>query len=229
MIFGVDYYPEHWEKAEWKQQADLMKEGGFNTVRMGEFAWKLFEPREGEFDFSFLDEAIGILAKRDIKVILGTPTAAPPKWLVNKYDVLLRDRYGRKRNWGSRREYCANSDVYQVLSKKIVRKMAEHYKDNKHVVGWQIDNEFGCHGTTRCYCETCRQKFGVWLKEKYGTIENLNKTWGTVFWGLDFDSFEDIILPGYNACEGETWANPAHNPSLDLEYRRFKDNRCRCQ
>ena len=221
MIFGVDYYPEHWEKSEWEKQAELMKEGRFNTVRMGEFAWKLFEPREGEYDFSFLDEAIEILEKRDIKVILGTPTAAPPKWLVNKYDVLLRDRYGRKRGWGSRREYCANNVDYQELSEKIVRRMAEHYKDNKNVIGWQIDNEFGCHGTTRCYCETCRQKFAGWLKEKYGTIENLNKTWGTTFWSLDFDSFEDMILPGYNACEGETWANPSHNPSLDLEYRRF--------
>ena len=221
MIFGVDYYPEHWDRTEWEHQADLMKEGGFNTVRMGEFAWKLFEPQEGIYDFSLLDDAIGILEKRGIQVILGTPTAAPPKWLVNKYDVLLRDRYGRKRSWGSRREYCANSADYQRLSEKIVRKMAEHYRDNKNVIGWQIDNEFGCHGSTRCYCENCRKQFGEWLREKYGTIDNLNKTWGTVFWGLDFDSFEDLILPGYNACEGETHANPAHNPSLELEYRRF--------
>ena len=97
MIFGVDYYPEHWDRTEWEQQADLMKEGGFNTVRMGDFAWKLFEPQEGEYDFSFLDESISILEKRGIQVILGTPTAAPPQWLVKKYDVLLRDRYGRKR------------------------------------------------------------------------------------------------------------------------------------
>ena len=109
MIFGVDYYPEHWDKSEWKKQAALMKEGGFNTVRMGEFAWKLFEKNEGEFDFSFLDEAIEILAEYGIKAILGTPTAAPPKWLVNKYDVLQRDKYGREKGWGARRECCANS------------------------------------------------------------------------------------------------------------------------
>ena len=81
MIFGVDYYPEHWNRDEWESQAKLMKEGGFNTVRMGEFAWKLFEKKEGGFDFSFFDDAIEILAKYDIKTILGTPTAAPPKWL----------------------------------------------------------------------------------------------------------------------------------------------------
>ncbi|MBO5351692.1 MAG: beta-galactosidase [Lachnospiraceae bacterium] len=221
MVFGVDYYPEHWDKKEWRKQAALMKEGGFNTVRMGEFAWKLFEPQEGVYDFDWLEEVIGILAEHEIKVVLGTPTAAPPKWLVNKYDVLLRDRYGRKREWGSRREYCANNPDYQEQSEKIVRKMAEFFKDNKNVIGWQIDNEFGCHGTTRCYCEHCRKQFGDWLKKKYGSIESLNDTWGTVFWGLDFDSFEDMILPGYNACEGETNPNPAHNPSLELEYRRF--------
>lgn len=221
MIFGVDYYPEHWEKNEWEAQADLMKAGGFNTVRMGEFAWKLFEPVEGKFNFSFLDEVMDILAKRDIKVILGTPTAAPPKWLVNKYDVLLRDRYGRKRQWGSRRECCANSREYQEASLKIVTEMAKHYKDHPSVIGWQIDNEFGCHNSTRCYCENCRREFGNWLEKKYGTIDNLNKKWGTNFWSLGFDSFEDMILPGYNACEGETWMNPAHNPSLELEYRRF--------
>ena len=221
MIFGVDYYPEHWDRSEWEEQAKLMREGNFNTVRMGEFAWKLFEKREGEFDFSLLDEAIEVLAKYGIKTILGTPTAAPPKWLVNKYDVLQRDRYGRIRAWGSRRSCCANSPEYRERSRIIVEKMAEHYRDNPHVVGWQIDNEFGCHNSTRCYCENCRREFGRWLSERYSSIEELNKKWGMVFWSLDLDSFDDIVLPGYNSCEGELVQNPAHNPSLDLEYRRF--------
>ncbi len=221
MIFGVDYYPEHWDKCEWESQARLMKEGGFNTVRMGEFGWKLFEKKEGEFDFSLLDESIEILAKEGIAVILGTPTAAPPKWLVDNYDVLQHDRYGREESWGSRRECCANSPDYIEKSRAIVEAMAAHYKNNKNVIAWQIDNEFGCHGSTRCYCENCRKSFAKWLENKYTTIENLNKTWGNVFWSLDYDSFDEIILPGYNACEGERNPNPAHNPSLDLEYRRF--------
>ncbi len=224
MIFGVDYYPEHWDKSEWETQAALMKEGGFNTVRMGEFAWKLFEKSEGEFDFSFLDEAIEILAKCGVKTILGTPTAAPPKWLVNKYDVLQRDKYGRKKGWGARRECCANNPDYIEKSKIIVNEMAKHYADNKNVIAWQIDNEFGCHASTHCYCEHCRREFAAWLKEKYGTIENLNEKWGNVFWSLDYDSFDDMILPAYNSCEptsGNLWS---HNPALDLEYRRFSSD-----
>lgn len=224
MIFGVDYYPEHWDKSEWETQAALMKEGGFNTVRMGEFAWKLFEKSEGEFDFSFLDDAIEILAKYGVKTILGTPTAAPPKWLVNKYDVLQRDKYGRKKGWGARRECCANNPDYIEKSKTIVNEMAKHYANNKNVIAWQIDNEFGCHASTHCYCEHCRKEFAEWLKEKYGTIENLNEKWGSVFWSLDYDSFDDIILPAYNSCEPTSGSLWSHNPALDLEYRRFSSD-----
>lgn len=221
MIFGVDYYPEHWDRSEWESQARLMKEGGFNTVRMGEFAWKLMEREEGSFDFSLLDEAIEILAKEGVRTILGTPTAAPPKWLVDRYDVVMRDKYGRRRGFGARRECCANHPDYLEKSRVIVEKMAEHYKDNPHIIAWQIDNEFGCHTSTRCYCEHCRRKFGEWLKERYGTIENLNRKWGNVFWSLEYDSFEDVILPAYNSCEGTYGDLYSHNPGLDLEYRRF--------
>lgn len=221
MIFGVDYYPEHWDRAEWEEQARLMREGGFNTVRMGEFAWGLFEKNEGKFDFSLLDEAIEVLAKEGIKVILGTPTAAPPKWLVNKYDIVQRDKYGRKKEWGARREGCGNNPDYIKLSERIVREMARHYKDNPNVTAWQIDNEFGCHGSARCYCEHCRRAFGRWLSEKYGSIDDLNKKWGSVFWSLNYASFDDIILPAYNSCEGTYGDLMSHNPALDLEFRRF--------
>ena len=221
MIYGACYYPEHWDRSEWESHAELMREAGFNTVRMADFAWKIMEPEEGRFDFSLFDDAIELLAKYGIKTILCTPTAGPPKWVVNKYDILMRDRYGRKEGWGSRREGCANSADYRRLSVRIAEEMAKHFASNENVIAWQIDNEFGCHSSTHCYCESCRRAFGGWLEKKYGTIENLNKKWGTVFWSLDFDSFDDIILPAYNSCEPENAHQWSHNPSLDLEYRRF--------
>lgn len=221
MIFGACYYPEHWDRSEWKHHAELMREAGFNTIRTGDFAWGVMEPEEGKFDFSFLDDAIGILAKEGIKVILCTPTAGPPKWLANQYDILQRDRYGRSKNWGSRREGCANSPDYRRRSVAIAEAMAKHFDDDPNVIAWQIDNEFGCHASARCYCENCRRAFSKWLERKYGTIENLNRTWGTVFWSLQYSSFEDIILPVYNSCEPENAHSWSHNPTLDLEYRRF--------
>lgn len=221
MIFGVDYYPEHWDRDEWEAQAALMEEAGFNTVRMAEFGWKIMEKKEGEYDFSLFDEAMEILAGHGIKTVLGTPTAAPPKWLADDYDVLQKDKYGRVRQWGSRRECCANSPDYLKKSKAIVEKMAEHYKDNPNVAGWQIDNEFGCHGSARCFCEHCRQAFIQWLKGRYSSIEELNHRWGTAFWSLDYDSFDEIILPAYSSCDSLFGENKNHNPALELEYFRF--------
>lgn len=224
MIFGADYYPEHWDKSEWKEHAKLMKKCNMNVVRIAEFAWGRLETEEDKFDFSWLDEIIDILAAEGVKVILGTPTAAPPKWLVNKYDVYMRDKYGRPRGYGSRRECCSNNFHYIVRSKIIVEKLAERYGNNPNVIAWQIDNEFGCHGSTRCYCEHCRRTFAAWLEDKYGNIDKLNKLYGTVFWSQEYSSFNDVILPAYTSCEGTYGDRWAHNPSLDMDFYRFSSD-----
>lgn len=224
MLFGADYYPEHWDKSEWRKQAQLMHKGNLNTVRIAEFSWGRLEPSEGEFDFSWLDEAIEILAENGIKVILGTPTATPPKWLVNKYDIYQRDKYGRQRGYGSRRECCANNFHYKHMSNIIVEKLAEHYGKNPNVIAWQIDNEFGCHASARCYCPHCKREFAKWLGNCYKDIDELNRRYGTVFWSQEYDSFEDVILPAYTSCEGTYGDRWAHNPSLDLDFYRFSSD-----
>lgn len=224
MVFGADYYPEHWDKSEWKEHIQLMLEANLNTVRIAEFAWSRIEPEENKFDFSWLDEIIDMLAGNGIKVILGTPTAAPPKWLVNKYDVFMRDKYGRIRGYGSRRECCSNNPDYITRSKIIVEKLAERYGSNPNVAAWQADNEFGCHGSTRCYCEYCRRKFAQWLENRYGSIDELNKKYGTVFWSQEYSSFNDVILPAYTSCEGTHSDSWAHNPSLDMDFYRFSSD-----
>lgn len=221
MIFGADYYPEHWDRTEWKKQARQMRECNFNTVRIAEFAWSRLEPQEGVFDFSWLDEIIDILASEGIRVILGTPTAAPPKWLVNKYDILMRDKYGRARGYGSRRECCSNNTYYIERSRAVVEKMAERYGKNPNVSAWQIDNEFGCHGSTHCFCDHCKREFAKWLEKKYRTIDELNSRYGTVFWSQEYADFEDVILPAYTSCEGDCGDTRSHNPALELDFYRF--------
>jgi len=215
MYFGCDYYPEHWPEERWEEDARMMKEAGFNVVRMGEFAWSKLEPKEGQFDFTWLDKAIEILGRYNIKTILGTPTAAPPPWLAKKYPEILRvDKQGIRTSFGGRRSYCPNSSVYHTYSQKIVSKMAEHYKDNENVVGWQIDNEFGGDREKGlCYCKQCARSFRKWLRNKYETIDKLNQEWGTVFWSQIYTEWDEIPVPR----ELET----AHNPSLLLDYRRF--------
>lgn len=225
MYFGAAYYPEHWPRERWARDAQLMKEANFNVVRMAEFAWSKLEPEEGRYDFSWLDEAIEIMAAHGIKTVLGTPTATPPKWLMDKYpEIYMRDRFGQVRGFGSRRHYCYNSPIYREYTKKIVWKMAEHYGNNPNVIGWQIDNEFGCQDTGQCYCENCRRAFIAWLKKKYGSLEELNKTWGTVFWSQTYTDWEQIILPTYCVCENSDPNIHGHNPGLLLDFYRFSSD-----
>ncbi len=221
MRMGADYYPEHWERERWETDAGLMKEIGFNTVRMAEFAWSKMEKRRGEFHFEWLDDAIETLGKEDIRVVLCTPTATPPKWLCDEKDICQRDGYGMKRDFGSRRHYCYNNTDYHAETERIVTEMIKHYKNNPSVIAWQIDNEFGCHETTRCYCSHCSRMFKKWLESKYETIEKLNEEWGLVFWGQTFNRFEEVELPTYTVMENPNKREFPHNPGLLLDFARF--------
>lgn len=208
--FGVDYYPEHWPEARWATDAQMMQEIGVNTVRLAEFAWSNLEPREGRFDFSWMDRAIDLLAEHDIRIILGTPTASPPPWLMKKDKTLFLVREdGVRLPFGHRREYCPSHPTYHEHTKAIVAAMAEHYQDNPNVIGWQIDNEFG----DRCYCAICRERFQAWLKDTYSSLETLNNGWGTVFWSHVYNDWSEIPIPLSTA--------PSHNPGLALDFKRF--------
>lgn len=212
--FGVDYYPEHWPEERWETDALLMKEMGIQMVRMAEFSWHKMEPEEGKYDFSWLDAVIGLLGKQGIYTILGTPTAAPPAWLVCKYpEVLPVDRDGNRKHFGGRHHTCHSSLRYREKVTGIVTAMAEHFKDNPYVIGWQIDNELGNSHDHLCFCDSCQTHFRKWLQEKYETVENLNRGWGTAFWSQEYNAFEEISAPKTTAA-GE-------NPSAMLDWKLF--------
>ncbi|NLV74825.1 MAG: hypothetical protein GXY52_09125 [Chloroflexi bacterium] len=200
----------------WETDARLMQEAGLNVVRMGEFAWSLFEPHQGEYHWDWLDRAIETLTARGIQCVLGTPTAAPPAWLCAAYpDIMLWERNGHPLTFGERRQYCPTSPTYRRLSREITRVMAEHYADNPAVIGWQLDNEFGCHHA-RCYCGQCRAAFQIWLQARYGTLEALADAWGTHFWSHDYSSWSQIPVP--------LDSTGVSNPSLELDYWRFSSD-----
>ena len=210
MYVGVDFYPEHWPRKLWNRYASLMRKANFNIVRLAEFAWVLMEPQEGCFDFAWLDEALAILGKGGISVILGTPTAVMPAWVARKYpDCLATQKNGQRIEWGVRKNNCFSSPTYRLLSQRITRAMAEHFAAAPNVIGWQSDNEFG---DPVCYCDTCREGFHDWLVNKYKTLEKLNAAWGTHFWGQRFGQWCEIPLP----------IDPdGANPSLYLDWRRY--------
>jgi beta-galactosidase len=208
--YGADYYPEHWPEERWSEDARLMAAASFNVVRLAEFTWSLMEPKEGQFDFDWLDRAIAILDEHGIAVILGTPTAAPPPWLMSQDEALfLVDQDGRRLTYGLRREYCPNNPKYHQYTTRIVSKMVAHYVDNPAVIGWQIDNEFG----NRCYCDICGGKFQEWLQARYGDLDTLNQKWGTIFWSHLYTDWSQIPVPLTTAR--------SHNPGLALDYKRF--------
>ena len=166
MYIGVDYYPEHWPEERWETDLQMMKEAGFNIVRVAEFSWVLFEPEEGKFDFTWLDRWLELANKYDIKVIVGTPTAIMPAWLARKYpEALSLKANGQRTTWGGRRHNCFSNAEFGRLADRVVAKLGEHYAHHPQVVGWQIDNELGGND---CRCDECRHGFQKWLKTRYG-------------------------------------------------------------
>ncbi len=218
-MIGVDYYPEHWDSdlKSLPQMANdliIMKENSIELIRVGEFAWAVFEANEGEYDFTLLDKLFELTQKIGIKVILCTPSATPPAWLIRKHpEILQQDDRGHDRGFGSRRHYCYNSQVYKDYVEKIVRLLAQRYGQMENLYAWQIDNEFGCEDTTYCYCKKCDRAFQKYLEEKYERIEDLNRDWGCVFWSQSYNEFSQIETPK------KTNATP--NPHQILDFYRF--------
>lgn len=212
MKIGVIYYPEQWDRSLWEADADLMQKTGVKLVRMAEFAWGNLEPEEGVFTFDWLDEAVDIMASRGMEVVLCTPTHSPPLWLFEKYpDAMMITKEGMRAQLGTRGKRCVNNEAIRFYSQRIIEKMTQHYANNKAVVAWQIDNETSAQD---CTCETCREKFRGWLKNKYGTLEAVNRAFKPV-WSLQYTSWDQITPPlgDYPNCN--------YNPAYILDYNRF--------
>jgi beta-galactosidase len=211
---GADYYPEHWPEDRWETDLQMMQDAGFNIVRVGEFSWVLFEPEEGKYDFDWLDRWLALAKKHNVRVILGTPTAIMPAWMARKYpEALQLNANGQRTVWGGRRNNCFSDEDFRKRADGIVRAMAEHYAHNPSVIGWQVDNELG---SADCRCEKCRKNFQDWLRRKYGGLAELNRAWGTHFWGQRYGDWAEIPIPDDRIGE---WA--ISNPSACLDWQRF--------
>ena len=224
MFFGVDYYPEQWvfpyagtadnPEGAWERDAELMAQAGINVVRIGEFSWGLCEPEAGQYDFLWLRRVMDIMEQHDIKVVLGTPTAAPPIWLAKKHpEILPIDEYGRVKHEGTRRAVCFNNDIYWNTSKRLVENMAKALGDHPQLIAWQIDSGLGGHQTEWSFNEDSRLEWQNWLKLKYETVERLNDCLGLRYCGQMVSSFDEVPMPMY--------APTAHNPALLLDWNRF--------
>ncbi|MGY6498239.1 MAG: beta-galactosidase [Microcella sp.] len=214
--FGGDYNPEQWPREVWDEDIALMKEAGVNLVTLGVFSWALLEPREGEFDFEWLDDIVNRLHLAGIDIDMATATASPPPWFAVGYpDSLPVDEYGLTYWPGSRQHYSPSSLDYRRLASRLAGKMAERYGSHPAVVMWHINNEYGCH-VAHCYSDGSARAFRRWLAARYGTIDALNDAWGTAFWSQRYTDFEQILPPR----KAPTWRNPGQQ----LDFARFSSD-----
>lgn len=205
---GVSWYPEQWPEERWGVDLDLMQRAGVTVVRVGEFAWARMEPSDGRFDFDWLDRAIAAAARRGIRVVVGTPTAAPPIWLTEAHaDVLRVNEDGSVEGHGERRQFSFASATYRRYAHRIAERLGARYGRNPDVVGWQIDNEIGVPSFDR----EAKARWADWLRARYQTVDALNRRWTTMYWSQRYDRFDQVPLR----------STGAQNPALLLDFRRF--------
>lgn len=211
-VTGAYYYPEHWDESQWERDFRKMREMGFEFTHFAEFAWAQLEPEEGRYDFSWLDRAVELAAKYDLKVIMCTSTATPPVWLSRKYpEILLKNEDGTVLDHGARQHASFSSPLYRKLSYRMIEQLAKHYGNDPRIIGWQLDNEPAVQFD---YNAAAQQGFRDFLRKKYtGNIRLLNEAWGTSFWSEVYASFDEITLPK----RAQMFMN--HHQILD--YRRF--------
>lgn len=218
IYIGAAYYPEMWEESELEKDVERCKSLGVNTLRVAEFAWGKMEPREGEFDFSWLERVVDKLYENGINTVMCTPSATPPRWLLNKYPetrMVMHDLI--RADVSSRCHTCKTSAVMREKNRIIVTEMAKAFAGHKGIIGWQIDNEIFPY-SNGCYCENCKAAFREWLKGKFGSIEALNQAWGMTRWSLCYDGFADIEPPYPNQ-----WRHPSLRKAWhDFQCRQIK-------
>jgi beta-galactosidase len=211
IITGVYYYPEHWDESQWDRDFKKIAELGFEFVHMSEFAWAQLEPKEGSYDFAWLDRAVALADKYHLKCILCTSTATPPVWLTRKYpEILVTNEDGTRLDHGARQHASFTNPTYRELSMKMIAELGRHYGQDKRVIGWQLDNEPAVQFD---YSPTAEAQFQEFLRLKYSNINDLNKAWGTAFWSQVYSDFSEITLP--------KTAMMFMNPHQILDYRRF--------
>lgn len=216
LMYGGDYNPDQWPEEVWSEDVRLMREAGVNLVSLGIFAWSRLEPKEGTFNFEWLDRIMNMLHEGGVSVDLATATASPPPWLSHAHPEMLPVLADGVRLWpGGRQHYCPSSPIYRDATRRLVDALATRYAKHPALVMWHVGNEFACH-VPACYCDVSAHAFREWLKQRYGSLEELNRAWGTDFWSQRYSSWEEILPPRRTP----TWPNPTQQ----LDFMRFSSD-----
>lgn len=224
ILYGGDYNPNQWTKDIWQEDMRIFKDAHINTATINVFSWAKIQPSEHEYNFDELDEIVDMLSKENYDIVFATSTAALPGWMVRKYpEVMFTDYEGRQHKFGGRHNACPNSFVFKHYARELAYKLAERYADNPHVTCWHVSNEYG----NECFCENCQKAFRVWLKDKYKTIDALNRAWNMEFWGHTVYDWDDVVPP--NALSDGIGSEKTAFAGISIDYRRFySDSQLAC-
>lgn len=218
-LYGGDYNPDQWPEQTWPEDIKVFKQADINSATINIFSWGILEPSEGHYDFSKLDKIVQELSDANFDIVMGTSTAAMPAWMFKKYpDVARVDYQGRRHVFGQRHNFCPSSKNYQKLASDLVEKLAQRYSDNPHIVVWHVNNEYGGN----CYCENCQNAFRDWLKNKYHTLDALNKAWNMNVWSHTIYDWDEIVVPNEL---GDAWGQEGSETivaGLSIDYLRFQ-------
>lgn len=222
ILYGGDYCPEQWDESVWQEDIRIMEYYGVNTVTLNVHSWCVIQPEDGPCDFTKMDRIVKLLSDHGIYIVMATGTAALPTWLLSKYpEIMAQDITGVRNRPAKRVNYCPNSPDYLRETKRMCRELACHYKDQENIILWHICNEL----EDKCYCENCARAYREWLREKYGTLKELNSRWNTMFWGHQYTEWEQINPPDYSNMmyrnlDG-TGIDISAFPTETIEYLRF--------
>ncbi|GGY15318.1 beta-galactosidase [Streptomyces minutiscleroticus] len=216
LAYGADYNPEQWPREVWREDVRLMREAGVNIVSVGIFSWARLQKAEDEWDFGWLDEVMDLLHAGGIAVDLGTATASPPPWLTAAHPEILPVTASGETVWpGARQHWRPTSPVFRRYALRLVRTLAERYKDHPALVAWHVNNELGCHNVYD-FSDDAARAFRDWLRARYTTLDALNHAWGTAFWSQHYTEWEQILPPRLAA------SHP--NPTQQLDFKRFSSD-----
>lgn len=221
ILYGGDYNPEQWSEEVWEEDMRLLKLAHIDVVTLNVFSWALLQPNENTYNFSQLDKIMEMVKENGLKVCMATSTAAHPAWMARKYpDVLRTGHTGIRRKFGRRHNSCPNSPTYRKYAAALVEKIVQRYGHYDNIVAWHICNEYG----GMCYCENCEKAFRNWLKDKYGTVEELNRVWNMTFWSHTIYDWDDVVIPDLRSEEFESNGTRTVFQSISLDYARFNSD-----